>query len=372
MIHLLIDKSTLQSLSQDEVNIMATHYWVVYAPTLFVEILGDLKKISGDVEASKKEIRKTAPKISGFQSTFSANFRFLLYANLLGNTVESDYRPIMLGGETVVAKDGSKGIFFDEQPEYKALRRWTEGIFTEAEELLSDSWRKSTKAIDLELWRKHHKSFSPIRSLSELPAIVESIISNQHYQLENLRWLLSEVSFEENKKTEIFNYWLQHGMPPIKVLAPYAYYCLKVFTSFYLAAANGLIGTRPTNRVDLEYILYFPFCKVFASTDKFLKTFAPLFLGENQEFIWGETLKEDLKKINEYWNYLSDEEKKSYRQKYGDYPPEIANSITSALWEKMCYHREEAVGNPEITPEREKEIMDRMRPMLEAIDKIRQ
>lgn len=41
------------------------------------------------------------------------------------------------------------------------------------------------------------------------------------------------------------------------------------FHSFYLGISNGLIASKPTNRIDLEYLLYLPFCKVFTSTDRF-------------------------------------------------------------------------------------------------------
>ena len=61
---LIIDKSTLQSLSYNEVSNFNIHYYAVYVPTLFIEILGDLKKFQNS-EESKREVQKIAKKISG-------------------------------------------------------------------------------------------------------------------------------------------------------------------------------------------------------------------------------------------------------------------------------------------------------------------
>ena len=130
--------------------------------------------------------------------------------------------------------------------------------------------------------------------------------------------------------------WFECGMPPLKEFAPYAYYCLTVFTAFYTAIANGLIGSR-VSRVALEYLLYLPFCQVFCSNDPFHKQFASLFLGDirkQQDFVDSTELKQDLKRISVYWKSVPDTERKAYQEKFGNYPPALADSITLKLWEK--------------------------------------
>ncbi len=159
-------------------------------------------------------------------------------------------------------------------------------------------------------------------------------------------------------------------MPLLKNFAPYAHYCLLVYTAFYLGLANRLIGTRSTNRINLEYVLYLPFCKVFASNDNFHKQFAPLFLDETQDFIDGSVFKADIKRINHYWQSLSEKDRDKIRKESGDYPPDWEDSITNQLWKKHMSPRAEYTPI-ESTPEREKEIIEHMKPFLDAIDAIK-
>ena len=368
---LVIDKSTLQSLSYDEVSHLNIHYHVVYAPVLFIEILGDLKKFSNS-EKSKSEVKKLAEKISGMgDGSFTANYRFLLYNELMGYSIDMSYRPILLGGRQVITKDGQKSTYFDEQPEYKALGRWQEGKFSEAEESLSDSWRLSTRAIDLESWLKviqNNQSIPKLHNYNELLLMTEKFIREPSQQHDSIQLLLYEAGFSQEDRNNIFGRWLKKGMPSLKDFAPYAFYCLKVFVAFYLGVVNRLIGTKATNRIDLEYLLYLPFCRIFSSTDKFLRDFGPCFLDNNQDFIWGNELKDDMQRISQHWDSLTDEQKSKYRSEYGSFPFQLDDSITYKLWMK---HWGPPKKKTPLTPEREKEIMKKIKPFLDAIEQKR-
>ena len=157
-------------------------------------------------------------------------------------------------------------------------------------------------------------------------------------------------------------------MPSLKDFAPYAFYCLKVFVAFYLGIANRLIGTKATNRIDLEYLLYLPFCRVFSSTDKFLRDFGPCFLDNNQDFIWGNELKDDLQRISQQWESLTHEQKCEYRDKYDCCPPKRDDSITYKLWIK---HMGPPKKRTPLTPEREKEIMKKIKPYMDSVKRLR-
>jgi len=364
---ILLDKSTLQSLSQNETSFLKKHYWVVYPPILFIEILGDYKKFGDNVEKSKKEVAKIAWKLDGFDSCFTANCRLLLYDDLMGFNVPMEHRPLLVGGREVIDGEGKQGVFFDEEPEHEALRRWGKGEFSEAEEVLSENWRKSTKAIDLVVWREVFRNSPKVSDFTDLKIRALELANNPHAQYESLRWLLNEVSFDDSLKTPIFNRWVNNGMPPLKSFSPYAHYCLRALIAFYLGIANGLISTKSTNRIDLEYVFYFPFCKVFASTDNLLKEFSPLFLGSGQEFIWGDDLKKDLHEISQHWESLTETEKADYRQQYGHCPPDNPVSLTNRLWIKYMGGRNGYGETQEITPEREEAILKKLRPILQQI-----
>jgi hypothetical protein len=363
---LLFDKSALQALSQAEARTTATHYYLVYAPILFAEILGDLKKFPS-AEDQKREVSKVASKMPGGESCFTAHYGILLEANLLGHHIQMDGRPVLLGGIDVRDSLGRRGTFFEEQPERDALRRWLAGKMSEAEALLSNRWRESTREFSLEKLRSSTLRNSVIRTFESLMVSVESLCNDPCRRLENLQWIITEGGIGEKAGINIFNRWLALGMPSLKDFAPFAYYCLRVFAAFYLGIANDLVGTRSTNRLDLEYILYLPFCKVFCSGDRrFHSKLAPLFLEPDQDFVDAQVLKNDLSRIHNHFASLTTEDRKSYREKFGLYPPDWDDSFTNSVWKKHMKPRSE-YKRLTLDADGEEKLMEHIRPMMEAI-----
>jgi hypothetical protein len=362
---LLFDKSALQGLSQAEARTATTHFYLVYAPILFAEILGDLKKFPL-ADDQKREVSKVASKMPGGESCFTAHYRTLLEANLLGRHVEMDGRPILLGGTDVTDSLGRRGVFFDEQPERGALRRWLAGRMSEAEELLSKRWRESTRALSLESLRNSGLRNSDIQTFEGLMVTVDNFCDDRSRQLENLQWIIVEAGIEEQAGTAIFNRWLALGMPSLKHFAPFAHYCLRVFAAFYMGLANDILSTRSTNRLDLEYILYLPFCKVFCSCDHFHLVFAPFFLQPDQDVVDGRVLKNDLRQIRNYFESLTYQDRKAYRDRFGLYPPDLPDSFTNTVWKKHMKPRSE-YKRLKLDAAGEKRLTEHVRPMIDAI-----
>ncbi len=188
---LLLDKSTLQSLSYNEGWCVNRHYWLVFAPILFVEVLGDLKKVATDPDRSKRIVTQIADKIQPVDSCFTAHYKVVLTANLFGNEVNTDGRPIKLGGTPIKDSRGRSAVFFEEEPEQQALGRWRAGEFSEAEHLLSERWRQSTRRIDLEGWSRSKRNLPKVRTISELRNRALDICNSPKYQFENLQFLIS-------------------------------------------------------------------------------------------------------------------------------------------------------------------------------------
>ena len=330
---ILFDKSALQSLSiVENCWCLGRHYCVVYPPILLTEILGDLTKYP-DNEESKRLVADIADKIKPRDSCFTTDCRILLANDLLGNLVPLDRKPIRIDAIPVHDAVLGNGLYFQTPPERKILRRWIRGEFTAIEQELSERWRSSTEAIDVEDLRQRG-DFPAVDSVDQLMSITLKFCDDPNRQMENLSFLLEEavLSF---LSTPIFEVWLNQDMPELKKFAPFAYYCLTVIVAFYTAIANHLgVAEGRTNRVDLEYLFYLPFCQVFVSDDKFHKKFAPFFLTDQQDFVEGNELKQDLKRIQIYWDSLSGDEQQAYLQKSGSYPPDWEDSITNQLWKK--------------------------------------
>jgi hypothetical protein len=66
------------------------------------------------------------------------------------------------------------------------------------------------------------------------------------------------------------------GRRPLNEFAPYAAHVVTVelFLQFALAA-HLIASNRPSNRTDIAYLFYLPFCTLFASSDNLHRRTAP-------------------------------------------------------------------------------------------------
>lgn len=214
-----------------------------------------------------------------------------------------DGRPVLGGGHAVQATDGQKGIVFEETPEEKALLRWRCHDFLAAEEVLAERWRTSTRGFDLESFKNLLKSVWPrhsgIQDLVSLHGAMELLTHAPEHQTELLKLIILEFGLGLAFAQRVFVRWETQGPRDLATFAPFAHYCLKVSLFFKLGLVHDLIGTRRTNRVDLEYLYYLPFCNVFCSGDKFHADIVPLFLRSDQRFVKRDDLKPDLARLSE-------------------------------------------------------------------------
>jgi hypothetical protein len=74
---------------------------------------------------------------------------------------------------------------------------------------------------------------------------------------------------------------------------------------------------------------------VFTSSDKLHANIVPIFLRENQLFVLGSELKEDLKKINEYYKSFPNEIKEKGVISFAFYPPKDTSFLTTKLWDRF-------------------------------------
>jgi len=343
---IILDKSTLQSLSFNEIVILNKYYLLNIAPVLTIEILADLKKPSKHTIA-KKKVTELANKLLPFDSGVNVHYKDSIEASLLGYDVKMDRRPALGGGRCVLTKDGEKGIIFEETPEEKALLRWRNGDFTEAEKILAERWRESTRGVDLESFKKHLKdvynAIPKFNSLEDLKSFSDKLLIQPTYQINFLTLLIYEFNLNFNIAQKIFYRWETEGHKTIKTFSPYAFYCFSVNLFFQFGLMNNLIGTRATNYVDLEYVFYFPFCMVFGSNDKFHKVISPFFLTSDQSFISGKELKTDLSVISDKWNSLDEKGQSEWRLKFGSAPPENPESLSYRLWQKYMRSKRDNV-----------------------------
>jgi hypothetical protein len=73
---------------------------------------------------------------------------------------------------------------------------------------------------------------------------------------------------------------------------------------------------------------------IFTSSDRLHRRCAPLFLREEQEFIWGPDLKEGLRKIDQYFDQLPELEKEKGLNVIAPHPPKEGDFLVSHLWDR--------------------------------------
>jgi hypothetical protein len=174
------------------------------------------------------------------------------------------------------------------------------------------------------------------KTLEGAKTIADKMVSGTGRKYEVLKAALERFNVPKNLWHQIGKRWHFLGEPSLPVFSPYAAYVLTIDFFFYLAISAGLISSeRSSNRIDIAYLYYLPFCMIFVSNDKLHRNTAPLFMRENQEFIWGEDLKADLAKLDAYYSGLPPEVKKLGTMRFASRPPLEGEFLTTKLWDRF-------------------------------------
>lgn len=159
----------------------------------------------------------------------------------------------------------------------------------------------------------------------------------------------------------IMEHWSKSNRLPLSIFAPYAAHVFTVDALFHIAIASSLISPdRPSNRVDMAYLYYLPFCKVFVSSDKLHRQCAPLLQRKDQSFIWGQDLKQALLTLDKHYSALPESEKEKGVMQIAPHPPVEFETIVSDAWDKHLpgwrENTHESPVKPDSHPELVKEL----------------
>lgn len=351
----LFDKSFLQSLSVDE-SVWFDHFFQAnVCPLFFVETLADLEKDVKNGRTPEQEVAIIAskfPEVNGMPNVLHMD---LFIANLLGHPVDMIGQMQIAGGRSVEL-DGKRGVVLDESREAEAFRRWQQGEFVEIERLYAATWRQVLSSLDLrEAGSRLHAmgmDVSSCKSLEDARRFATDRI-NTHYRpidVMRLSHLFLRIPWES--RDSLFARWSKAAFPSLARYAPYSSFVLTVELFFQVALASQNISSeRSSNRVDIAYLLYLPFCMIFVSSDRLHRRCAPLFLRPDQEFVWGPTLKEDLSALNDYYAKLPESTKCKGIFVFADAPPEDGDFFVARLWDRHVGEWRGRRGQATIDPE---------------------
>lgn len=355
---LIFDKSFLESLSEPE-SVWLDHFFLCnITPLFYVETLADLEKTDkkGNTPRSSHEIvREIALKSPVSGGGPSMHHHRMVVGELLGHSLDVINRRVHTsGGQYVRHADGSIGIDFKQFPEEAALHRWKLGQFEEIERDMAKSWRDALSNANFDDILALIKVKIPkdllmqIKDINDLKAFVDSYTESRFKQFIYLA--LDVLEIPERARKDIIKRWQANGWKTFKEFSPYAAHVLKVNLFFYIGLDKGLIGKEraSSNRVDISYLYYLPFCHVFVSSDRLHKRIAPLFIEPDQSFIRGEALKEDFKKINEFYLGLPQEDKDLGVYAFAQYPPTEIDTLVGRLHDKNLIPWREKAKNTRI------------------------
>jgi hypothetical protein len=338
---IIFDKSTLQCLTDDEAVLLDNFYMSNITPVFIAECLADLDrnmksaKSKGSPESMVGSLARKTPDSQACGNVFHLQ---ILKAELAGkfhlSTVH--FRPLRGRGESV-ANGKSKGVVFRESEEEEAIHRWSRREFWELERDIAKQWRQAIDRIDLNVSYADILNATGTRrkptSLEEAKLVTDSIIDSVDQE-----WLLrfGLHILDVSEATEwVTIRWKSDGRPLLRSYLPYFIHLLSINVFFALALSAKLLKkVKPSHAIDLAYLYYLPFCTVFTSRDNFHVRVAPFFMDSFQTFVHGDDLRADLKRLDERYKQLPEDELNKGLIGFAAHPPKDTSFLTTRLWDQ--------------------------------------
>lgn len=333
----LFDKSFLQSLSIDESVWFDQFFIPNISPLFYVETLADLDKEMSRGRTAEQVVGNIAEKSPQLSGAPNVHHSELLLANLMGQPISMTNRPIVAGGRPVEF-GGKKGVNFDMSPEAKAFNRWQDGEYQKLERDFAKAWRTSIKSMTFESSASYAQKLgidiSLCKNMQDAFAAASQIVTSSAKPYDLIAFIVQALGIPREYHQDIVQRYQISGFPPLIHYAPYAAHVIKIEVFFHICVSRGFISAeRPSNKIDIAYLHYLPFCNVFISGDKLHRSTAKYFLSKNQRFVWGAELKEDLNKINAYYLRLPQETKDRGVISFASKPPADEGFLTADLWD---------------------------------------
>jgi hypothetical protein len=333
----IFDKSALQSLSVDESCWLSHFYTSNITPLFYVETLADLEKEVAGGRTPEEVVRGLALRTPIESGLPNAHHHRMCVQDLMGHPVQMRGVPAVAGGRKVIHR-GKSGVVYSNLPEIDAFNRWQREQFLEIERAHAQAWRASLEEVDL---NAIYKDYRPLvagqgcpRTLAEVRTLADQML--RAADPPDLMPLLDLCNIEDRYRATISRRWDAHGRPPLHTFAPYAAHVATVELFFCLGIAADLIGReRPSNRVDIAYLHYLPFCMVFTSGDNLHARTVPLFLGPDQVFVTAADLKADLRRLDEHYMQFTEEDRALGMWTFAPSPPPDGDFLVSRLWDRF-------------------------------------
>ena len=339
---ILIDKSALEMLSIDESIWLDEFFFTNICPMLYSETLADLTKSRGGRDnpvAAMSLVSEIAAKTPVDGVAPNMHHRDLIAQDMFGNQFEMDGRPIVGAGTVKQEPSGRVGMDMGHFPEAKALQRWQNGEFEEMEKEFALAWRKDLDTTNYDdifaIVRNVIPTGRKLNTLELVKEYVDEFVLNSD---EKILYIIFQLfGINQSVYPSFVEAYKLSDSKDISKLAPYTSYVLRVDLFFYISMIKGLISPdRASNKLDIAYLYYLPFCQIFTSNDKLHAKTAPLFMEQGQMFIPGKELKEACAEMDAYYSQFQDEIEERGLISFVGYPPYTMNNAITDAWDEFC------------------------------------
>lgn len=335
---LLFDKSTLESLSLNEAVLLDNFYRSTITPLFFVECLADLEREMFLMKGTPEQlVGSLAERTPDCQSAANVHHMDILKGELSGQfSLDTTLlRPFISSGKVVQLGD-SKGMIFQPSEEEDAVQRWARYDFLGLERQIAKRWRRMIEQIDLQAMSATvRRAIGPWRkpvSLQDARTMTDTIIDNLEPE-----WLLRfglELLGVPEETEYVISDWKTNRKKLLRVYRPYFIHMLSINIFFSLVLPTQLLSkVKASHQIDLAYLYYLPFCAVFSSRDNFHVQVARLFMHPAQQFVHGDDLKADLKRLDDRYLQLPTETREKGLYSFAQFPPDDSSFLTSRLWD---------------------------------------
>ncbi|MGJ8635475.1 MAG: hypothetical protein ACSHX5_01330 [Phycisphaerales bacterium] len=296
----IYDKSVIRSLSVNDIVRLTSISHTVITPVLVWEICGEIEKLKND-ESTSSLAMSFAHKANPIGSCATTEWRKLCLAELqqlqqfpIGRGW--DRKPVIEGSHNVPLSTGGTALHIDAQPEKLALLSWSNGQWSGEHQQFSAKWHQYKNAIDIKKYQSRLPLSLPIPETPEqVRGYTSLMMEDTSLQPGFLHLVLDSLNLPKSRRNIILRYWLSSGLDWMHH-CPFTSHCAKTLLTFHIAVSGGLLNQDPTNTIDLEYLMYLPFCTVFISNDmKSHGKIAPILMDSDQYFLNLNALKSELK-----------------------------------------------------------------------------
>lgn len=335
----LFDKSFLQSLSLDESVWFDNFFISNVCPIFFAETLADLSKKMKVDRSPEDEVRIIAAKFPESSGHPNVHHQSACLSELLGSKIPMIGQIQVAGGQFMTTSQGPT-VVFQKSDEAKAFSRWSRLEFDELEREYAQQWRTTLPILDggasAAFLSRIGVDVSSCKTLQYAKKLADDLVAGKLTFSDPFAFVFSFLNLPQEYHNRIITLWQSAGFQNMFDYAPYTAHLLSLWFFFHIALATRLVSTRCSNSTDVAYLFYLPFCRVFVSSDKLHRQVAPLFLRDDQMFVWGLDLKSDLKKLNAHYKNLPRETRERGVICFAPEPPKDGDFLVTSIWDRMC------------------------------------